>query len=106
RPSGPVQQWIFHQAEQELTTLPGLRYSFGHRKGRLKILFVKNPIRRLEVKQNAIFCLVLGHAGWAVDLRCRLCEYGPSARPMSKPPRPACPNPERSSLSRLAEGPR
>jgi hypothetical protein len=38
RPSGPVQQWIFHQAEQELTTLPGLRYSSGHRKGRLKIL--------------------------------------------------------------------
>jgi hypothetical protein len=42
RPSGPVQQWIFHQAEQELTTLPGLRYSSGHRKGRLKIL---SPVR-------------------------------------------------------------
>src|SRR5262249_16670363 len=40
RPSGPVQQWIFHQAEQELTTLPGLRYSSGHRKGRLKILSI------------------------------------------------------------------
>src|SRR5262249_57422430 len=36
RSSGPVQQWIFHQAEQELTTLPGLRYSSSHRKGRLK----------------------------------------------------------------------
>ena len=41
RPSGPVQQWIFHQAEQELTTLPGLRYSSGHRKGRLKILSIR-----------------------------------------------------------------
>src|SRR5215467_536503 len=40
RPSGPVQQWIFHQAEQELTTLPGLRYSSGHRKGRLKVLIL------------------------------------------------------------------
>jgi Putative transposase len=40
RPSGPVQQWIFHQAEKELTTLPGLRYSSGHRKGRLKILSI------------------------------------------------------------------
>src|SRR5262244_3045236 len=29
RPSGPGQQWIFHQAEQELTTLPVLRYSSG-----------------------------------------------------------------------------
>src|SRR5262245_10548823 len=38
RPSGPVRQWIFHQAEKELTTLPGLGYSSGHRKGRLKIL--------------------------------------------------------------------
>src|SRR5262245_48861022 len=42
RPSGPVQQWIFHQAEQELTTLPGLRYSSGHRKGRLKVLILRN----------------------------------------------------------------
>src|SRR5262245_53222780 len=41
RPSGPVQQWIFHQAEQELTTLPGLRYGFAHRKGRLKILSMR-----------------------------------------------------------------
>ena len=41
RPSGPVQQWIFHQAEQELTTLPRLRYSSGHRKGRLKILSIR-----------------------------------------------------------------
>src|SRR5262249_11032169 len=32
RPSGSVQQWIFHQAEQELTTLPVLRYGSGHRK--------------------------------------------------------------------------
>src|SRR5262245_8945929 len=41
RPSGLVQQWIFHQAEQELTTLPGLRYSSGHRKGRLKIVSIQ-----------------------------------------------------------------
>jgi hypothetical protein len=34
------QQWIFHQAEKELTTLPGLRYSSGHKKGRLKILSI------------------------------------------------------------------
>src|SRR5262245_30442143 len=27
--------------KKELTTLPGLRYSSGHRKGRLKILFVR-----------------------------------------------------------------
>jgi hypothetical protein len=40
RQSRPVQQWIFHQAEKELTTLPGLRYSSGHRKGRLKILSI------------------------------------------------------------------
>src|SRR5262245_21912236 len=40
RPSGPVQQWIFHQAERELTILPGLRYSSGHRKGRLKVLSI------------------------------------------------------------------
>ena len=38
RPSGPVQQWIFHQAEKEFTTLPGLRYSSGHIKGRFQIL--------------------------------------------------------------------
>ncbi|HZD49691.1 MAG TPA: hypothetical protein VE178_13195, partial [Silvibacterium sp.] len=38
QPSGPVQQWVFRQAEQELTTLPGLRYSSGHKKGGLKIL--------------------------------------------------------------------
>src|SRR4030095_6747689 len=37
-----VQPWIFHQAEEELTTLPGLRYSSGHRKGRLKILYIKS----------------------------------------------------------------
>src|SRR5262245_14052232 len=46
RPSGPVQQWIFHQAEQELTTLPGLRYSSGHRKGRLKILSILYSMER------------------------------------------------------------
>src|SRR5262244_3894512 len=52
RPSGPVQQWIFHQAEQELTTLPGLRYSSGHRKGRLKILSIEiiGRIRALAKK--------------------------------------------------------
>src|SRR5262249_3993645 len=44
RPSGPIQHWIFHQAEQELTTLPGLRYSSGHRKGRLKILSIEKVV--------------------------------------------------------------
>ena len=39
RPSRPAQQWVFRQAK-ELTTLPGLRYSSGHRKGRLKILSI------------------------------------------------------------------
>src|SRR5215475_3163508 len=49
RPSGPVQQWIFHQAEKELTTLPGLRYSSGHRKGRLKILpFLHGALVRIS----------------------------------------------------------
>jgi len=42
RDADPVQQWIFHQAEKELTTLPGLRYGSGHRKGRLKILSIKS----------------------------------------------------------------
>jgi Patatin-like phospholipase len=40
RPSRPGQQWIFHQAEEELTSLPVVRYSSGHRKGRLKILSI------------------------------------------------------------------
>src|SRR5215470_16112939 len=31
---------VFHQAERELTPLPVLRYGFGHRKGRLKILSI------------------------------------------------------------------
>jgi hypothetical protein len=39
RPSHPVQQWIFHQAE--LTTLPVLRYGLANRKGRLKILYIR-----------------------------------------------------------------
>src|SRR5262249_39038385 len=38
RPSGPVQQWIFHQAEKQFTTLPGPRYTSGYRTVRLKIL--------------------------------------------------------------------
>src|SRR5262249_26361275 len=36
---GAVQQRVFHQPEQELTTLPILRYSSDHRKGGLKILY-------------------------------------------------------------------
>jgi uncharacterized protein with PIN domain len=40
RPRQPVQQWVFHQAKMKLTPLPVLRYSFGHRKGRLKILSI------------------------------------------------------------------
>ena len=42
RPSRPVQQWVFHQAEKELTSLPVLRYGSGHRKGRLKILSISS----------------------------------------------------------------
>src|SRR4029077_4519693 len=38
RPSPPAQKWVSHQPE--LTSLPVLRYSSGHRKGRLKILSV------------------------------------------------------------------
>ena len=52
RPSGPVQQWIFHQAEKELTTLPGLRYSSGHRKGRLKILSIRWAELQLHWKRE------------------------------------------------------
>src|SRR5262245_19231177 len=40
RPSGPVQQWIFHQAEMGLTTLPGWRYSSDQKKRLFKF-----PIR-------------------------------------------------------------
>jgi hypothetical protein len=38
--SRPVQLWVFHQAENGLTTLPVLRYRFNHRnrKCRLKNL--------------------------------------------------------------------
>jgi hypothetical protein len=32
RPSRLVQQWVFYQAEKELTSLPVLRYDSGHRK--------------------------------------------------------------------------
>jgi hypothetical protein len=41
RPSRPVQHRVFHQAEKQLTTLPGLLYSSGHRKRRLKILSIQ-----------------------------------------------------------------
>ncbi len=33
RPSRPVQQWVSHQAEKELTSLAVRGYSSGHRKG-------------------------------------------------------------------------
>ena len=39
RPSRLVQQWVFYQAEKELTSLPVLRYGSGHRKR-----WFKNPI--------------------------------------------------------------
>jgi hypothetical protein len=39
RPSRPLQHWVFHQAEKELTTLPVPRYGSGHRKR-----WFKNPI--------------------------------------------------------------
>jgi len=51
RDPDPVQQWIFHQAEKQLTTLPGLRYGSGHRKGRLKILIVDGPGSRLPLRR-------------------------------------------------------
>src|SRR5499433_37769 len=73
-PSGPVQQRIFHQAEQELTALPGLRYSSGHRKGRLKILSIdiigriralakKAPTRKdwLDVNETIQEVIALAH---------------------------------------------
>jgi hypothetical protein len=41
RPSRPAQQWVFYQAEKELTSLPVLRYGEVNRKGRLKILFIQ-----------------------------------------------------------------
>src|SRR5215475_5298499 len=44
RPSGPVQQRIFHQTEKELTPLPGLRYSSGHRRDCLKILSIQREV--------------------------------------------------------------
>ena len=39
RPSRLVQQWVFYQAEKELTSLAVLRYGSGHRKR-----WFKNPI--------------------------------------------------------------
>src|SRR5215813_2388334 len=54
RPSGPVQQWIFHQAEKELTTLPGLRYSSGHRKGRLKILSILAHVQTVLIGELSL----------------------------------------------------
>ena len=43
RPSRLVQQWVFYQAEKELTSLPVLRYGSGHRKR-----WFKNPIHCLS----------------------------------------------------------
>src|SRR5262245_65734039 len=54
RPSGPVQQWIFHQAEKELTTLSGLRYSSGHRKGRLKILSILAHVQTVLIVELSL----------------------------------------------------
>src|SRR5215470_2680685 len=44
--SRPVQLWVFHQAENGLTTLPVLRYRFNHRnrKCRLKNLSIAREV--------------------------------------------------------------
>jgi hypothetical protein len=39
--SRPVQLWVFHQAENGLTTLPVLRYRFNHRNRKMPF---KKPI--------------------------------------------------------------
>src|SRR5215471_20393307 len=46
RSSRPVQDWVFHQPRKELTTLPVLRYGSGHRKVRLKFLFISKSHKR------------------------------------------------------------
>src|SRR5215510_7465980 len=51
RPSGPVQQRIFHQGEKELTSLAARRYNSGHRKGRLKIRILDGPGSRLPLRR-------------------------------------------------------
>jgi hypothetical protein len=40
RPSRPVQQWVFHQAEKGIDISAGRAIWRGHRKGRLKFLFM------------------------------------------------------------------
>jgi len=45
RPSRPVHNGFLIKHKRELTTLPWLRYSSGHRKGRLKILSIISPNR-------------------------------------------------------------
>src|SRR5262245_43705186 len=52
RPSGPVQQRIFHQAE--LTTLSVLRYSSGHRKGRLKIVCIQTSTGGVSSSRESV----------------------------------------------------
>jgi hypothetical protein len=41
RPSGPVQQRIFHQAQKTIDNSPGPAIWLGHRKGRLKTLYIR-----------------------------------------------------------------
>jgi hypothetical protein len=48
-PSRLVQQWVFYQAEQELTSLPVLRYGSGHRKS-----WFKNPIQDRWVRKPCL----------------------------------------------------
>src|SRR5262245_50582967 len=48
RPSGPAQQWIFHQAEKGIDISDGRAIWLGHRKGRLKFLFI--PGRRQSTR--------------------------------------------------------
>lgn len=41
RPSRPAQQWVFHQAEAGIDISAGRAIWRGHRKGRLKFLFMR-----------------------------------------------------------------
>src|SRR5262245_58271240 len=49
QPLRPLQPWLFHQAETKLTTLPVLRYSSGHKKGRLKLLSIRSTTTMREI---------------------------------------------------------
>jgi hypothetical protein len=52
RPDRPAQQWVFHQAEKQLTPLPVLRYGSGNRKSWFKI-----PIHLATLPSRETNCL-------------------------------------------------